>query len=140
MATQIVQPPRVMARASSPLPLRAVVIDDNADARELLCEMLSSHGHVVMCASDGRDGLALIQEQRPDVAIVDLGLPGIDGLSIARTLRERCPDLQTRLVALTGYGHDEDRERTRQAGFDWHLVKPASMADILASLGEDALS
>jgi DNA-binding response OmpR family regulator len=91
-----------------------------------------------MSASDGRDGLALIQEQRPDVAIVDLGLPGIDGLSIARMLRERCPDLQTRLVALTGYGHDNDRERTREAGFHWHLVKPASMDDILASLGDDA--
>lgn len=133
-----IQPPRLIVRAASPLPLRAVVIDDNADARELLCEMLSSYGHVVMSASDGRDGLALIQEQRPDVAIVDLGLPGIDGLSIARMLRQRCPDLPTRLVALTGYGHEGDRERTREAGFDWHLVKPASMADILASLGDEA--
>ncbi len=141
-AEQVASPPRRAASpslGSSALPLRAVVIDDNADARELLCEMLASHGHVVMSASDGRDGLALIQEQRPDVAIVDLGLPGIDGLSLARMLRERCPDLQTRLVALTGYGHENDRERTRAAGFDWHLVKPASMADILASI-ESALS
>lgn len=133
-------PVRLIPRAASPLPLRAVVIDDNTDARELLCEMLSSHGHVVMCASDGRDGLALIQEQRPDVAIVDLGLPGLDGLSIARMLRERCPDLQTRLVALTGFGHANDRERTREAGFHGHLVKPASIDDVLASLGDDVLS
>ncbi len=133
-----IPPTRLLPRPPSPLPLRAVVIDDNADARELLCEMLAAHGHVVMSASDGRDGLALIQEQRPDVAIVDLGLPGIDGLSLARTLRERCPDLQTRLVALTGYGHDNAKERTRQAGFHGHLVKPASIDDILASLGDEA--
>lgn len=137
---EIAAPERPSQPLSSALPLRAVVIDDNADARELLCEMLTSQGHVVMSASDGRDGLALIQAQRPDVAIVDLGLPGIDGLSLARALRESCPDLHTRLVALTGYGHENDRERTRAAGFDWHLVKPASMADILASLGAVELS
>jgi signal transduction histidine kinase len=114
--------------------MRAVVIDDNADARELLCEMLASQGHTVMSASDGNDGLALIQRLRPDVAIVDLGLPGMDGLTLAREVRERFPDLTTRLVALTGYGHDQDRERARAAGFDFHLVKPASMADILESL------
>ncbi|MBA2544855.1 MAG: response regulator [Deltaproteobacteria bacterium] len=114
--------------------LRAVVIDDNADARELLCEMLAAHGHLVMSAADGKDGLALIQQHRPDVAIVDLGLPGMDGLALARVLRESCPDLTTRLVALTGYGHDNDRERTKAAGFDRHLVKPASLADILASM------
>ncbi len=138
-AAELAAPERP-SQPSFALPKRVVVIDDNADARELLCDMLTSHGHLVMSAADGRDGLALIQEQRPDVAIVDLGLPGIDGLSIARMLRELCPDLQARLVALTGYGHENDRERSRAAGFDWHLVKPASIAEILASLGDYTLS
>ena len=115
-------------------PLRAVVIDDNADARELLCAMLESHGHIVMSAGDGPGGLALIERDHPDVALVDLGLPGLDGLSLARAVREHRPDLRTRLVALTGYGQAGDRERTKAAGFDAHLTKPTSVDDILASL------
>ncbi|HEX4455943.1 MAG TPA: response regulator [Kofleriaceae bacterium] len=117
-------------------PLRAVVIDDNADARELLCAMLESHGHIVMSAADGPGGLALIERDRPDVALVDLGLPGLDGLSLARAVRQQHPSLRTRLVALTGYGQADDRERSKAAGFDAHLIKPTSVDDILASLHE----
>jgi two-component system, sensor histidine kinase len=122
-------------------PLRAVVIDDNADARELLCAMLEAHGHIVMSAADGLGGLALIERDQPDVALIDIGLPGLDGFSLARAVREQHPSWRTRLVALTGYGQADDRERTKAAGFDVHLTKPTSVDDILASLsGEMPLS
>ncbi len=114
--------------------LRTVVVDDNADARELVADLLRSRGHDVMTAGDGYEGLVMIRDHRPDVALVDLGLPGIDGLTLAQLLREQCPDLPTRLVALTGYGLAGDLQRTKEAGFDAHLVKPATAAAILAAL------
>ncbi len=122
-----------LTRAAA-VPLRTVVVDDNDDARELVADLLRSRGHAVMTAVDGTQGLALIREYRPDVALVDLGLPGIDGLALAQELRSQCPDLRTRLIALTGYGHAGDLQRTKEAGFHAHLVKPASAAAILASL------
>jgi len=116
------------------LSLRTVVIDDNEDARELVAQLLRSRGHEVWTAVDGHQGLALIRDHRPDVALVDLGLPGIDGVALVHELRAQCPDLRTRLVALTGYGHTGDVQRTKDAGFHAHLVKPASAAAILAAL------
>ncbi|HEV7557985.1 MAG TPA: response regulator [Kofleriaceae bacterium] len=124
---------RSLARAATTA-LRAVVVDDDADMRELLAELLRAHGHDVTTASHGNDGLVLIREHRPDVALVDLALPGMDGLALARSLRDSSPDIMTRLIALTGSGQPTDFERTRAAGFDAHLVKPASEAAILESL------
>jgi signal transduction histidine kinase len=138
--TEMALAPRTRTDKLAPLdrpelhPLRAVVIDDNADARELLAELLRSRGHAVFTAEDGPAGLAMIREQQPDVALVDLGLPGLDGVSLAKELHERCPDLKTRLIAITGYGHTADIEGTRRAGFHAHLVKPATVAAILAAL------
>jgi signal transduction histidine kinase len=117
-----------------PPALRAVVIDDNADARELVAELLTSHGHAVVTAEDGPAGLAMIREHRPDVALVDLGLPGLDGVSLVTELRAAHPELRTRFVALTGYGSAADLRRTRAAGFHAHLVKPATEREILAAL------
>jgi CheY-like chemotaxis protein len=117
-----------------PAALRAMILDDNADTRELLAQLLTSHGHDVMTAEDGHQGLAMIREHRPDVALVDLGVPGLDGLTLARELRARWPEVTTRLVALTGHGHLADLERTRDAGFHAHLVKPATAAAILAAV------
>ncbi|HEU0037097.1 MAG TPA: response regulator [Kofleriaceae bacterium] len=114
--------------------LRALVIDDNADARDLLAELLKAHGHEVCVAEDGPQALALIKAQPPDVALVDLGLPGMDGLTLVQELRAQLPALRTRLVALTGYGDASDVQRTREAGFDAHLVKPASVSSILEAL------
>lgn len=110
-------------------PLRAVVINYDPDIRELTVELLTAHGHQVQTAQDGPSGLALICEHRPDVALVDLGLPGLDGCALARAFRERCPDAKTRLVAMTGFGQDSDHQRARASGFDRHIVKPVGKSD-----------
>jgi CheY-like chemotaxis protein len=110
--------------------IRTVVIDDNEDARELLSDLLRSRGYEVLTASDGPTGVDLIREHQPHIALVDLGLPGLDGIGVIETLRSTHPELKTRLVALTGYGEASDRERTRRAGFHAHLVKPATAAAI----------
>jgi signal transduction histidine kinase/CheY-like chemotaxis protein len=126
----IVTTPSVVDRL---LPLSVVLVDDNADMVELLADVLRSAGHRVEAASDGPDGLARILSVRPDVAIVDIGLPGLDGFTLARRVREQL-GREIRLVAITGYGQPEDRQGTREAGYDEHLVKPATPEQVLASL------
>ena len=79
-------------------------------------------------------GLELIAREQPDFAFVDIGLPGMDGFAVATSLRDRVPDLRTRLVALTGYGNTQDRDRTRAAGYETHLIKPTPISEILAVL------
>jgi signal transduction histidine kinase/ActR/RegA family two-component response regulator len=107
-----------------------LVVEDNADNRDTLVMLLESLGHEVVAAIDGPSGVELGLASRPEVAIVDIGLPGFDGFEVGRRLREALgPTLK--LVALTGYGQAEDRERSRAAGFDLHLTKPAE-ADELA--------
>jgi signal transduction histidine kinase len=114
---------------------RIVIVDDNEDALELLAALLESQGYSVVQAHDGVAGLALIREQRPDLAFIDLSLPGLDGLGLVRQLRDEGA-LVTRLVALTGYGEQSDRELTREAGFHAHLVKPATVHKILTCIAE----
>ena len=116
--------------------LRTVVVDDNEDARELLSDLLRAKGFDVLTAHDGHSGVRIIAEQRPHLALVDIGLPGLDGFGVLDELRKQVPDLQTRLIALTGYGDDSDRERTKLAGFHAHLVKPASADAIIACIAE----
>lgn len=106
---------------------RIVVIEDNDDARELVCLLLKRDGHHVEWASDGRSGLDLLLKTRPDVALVDIGLPELDGYEVAQHLREEGGDA-VRMVAVTGYGQPEDAERARKAGFNAHLTKPISHA------------
>jgi len=130
------RPEATLPRAQPARPLRAIVIDDNDDARELMSALLRNRGHDVLTAGDGEQAVALIREHRPDVALVDLGLPRLDGFGVVETLRRECPDLPTRLVALTGYGADADRERTRDAGFHEHLVKPVTAAAVLACVDQ----
>ena len=116
--------------------LRIVIVDDNEDAVELLAALLESQGYAVLQARDGLAGLALIRGQRPDVAFIDLSLPELDGLGLVRQLRAENGDLPTRLVALTGYGEQSDRELTHEAGFHAHLVKPATVNKILTCIAE----
>jgi len=119
---------------ASPRTLRIVVVDDNDDARELVAHMLESAGHDVVGAHDGPSGLAMILEHRPDAALIDIGLPGMTGLDVVHALKERCPDLPTRLVAFTGYCGVDSMTRALEAGFHDHLVKPATMETMLRCL------
>lgn len=113
-------------------PLRVLVIEDNEDIRDLFVESLGSGGHSVTGAADGPSGLDAILSGRPDVAFVDVGLPGFDGYEVAR--RARSAGSRARLVALTGYGQSEDKQRAVEAGFDEHLVKPVLDDDLQRSL------
>lgn len=110
---------------------RVVLVDDNEDAAELLGELVRRRGHEVMLAHDGEQGLAMILEHRPDVAVVDIGLPGIDGYQVALRVREALGDRAPILIALTGYGAENDRARSRSAGFAAHLTKPVDSASLL---------
>lgn len=114
---------------------RVLVIEDNADAAESLREVLELNGHEVATARDGPEGIDRARSFRPDVVLCDIGLPGIDGYEVARTLRAD-PELdQVVLVALTGYASPEDVARARAAGFDDHLAKPAGVETLETALG-----
>ena len=103
---------------------RVVVIEDNPDIRETLSMLLDMWGHEVVLAADGRSGVDRVLEERPDVALIDVGLPGMNGYEVAREIRKHIPDGALRLIAVTGYGQPSDREAAAQAGFDRHLLKP----------------
>lgn len=116
---------------------KVVVVEDNEDSRELLCHILGKAGLDCQGAADGAAGLALIESLQPAVALVDIGLPGIDGFEVARRFKSHPARARTYLVALTGYGQARDRERALEAGFDEHLVKPVSQGMLLRLLGLD---
>lgn len=109
-------------------PFRIVVIDDNEAAATSLATLLEIRGHEVRIAFSGSDGIEKILGHKPDLAIVDIGLPDIDGYEVARTLRRK--NAAPRLIALSGYGQDEDRQKAYAAGFDHHITKPAGLSDI----------
>ncbi len=114
--------------------LRIVIVEDMEDSREMLAELLTMKGHVPHVAGDGESGLRLIQEVTPDLALVDIGLPILNGFEIARTLRARSQYDGVRLIALTGYGQSTDREEIAAAGFDAHIVKPLKPGDLARAL------
>jgi two-component system CheB/CheR fusion protein len=118
--------------------LSVVVVEDNADSRIMMCELLELNGFDCRTAETGADGLSLIDEVRPDVALIDIGLPEIDGLELAQRLRRDPKHSGTYLVALTGYGQREDRESALAAGFDAHLVKPVDTGALVRLLAERA--
>jgi signal transduction histidine kinase len=105
-------------------PLQILVVDDNRDAAEMLTELLRLDGHNVNFTHDPRQALQLAPKLRPDLILLDIGLPGMSGYDVARQLRTRAEFDGTLLVAVTGYGLDNDRRQSRDAGFDEHLVKP----------------
>ncbi len=114
-----------------------VLIEDLDDSREMLQSLLQLEGHTVYSARDGESGLELILSHRPDVALVDIGLPGIDGHEVARQVRQLNRGEEIKLVALTGYGQQTDIEKSLESGFDSHLTKPVN-PDQLAELIADA--
>ncbi|MEO8551067.1 MAG: response regulator [Kofleriaceae bacterium] len=137
--TELALRPRTRSSDLEPMqpearPLRIIVVDDNEDARELIAETLQAAGHDVRVAPDGPSGLDLILALRPDAAFIDIGLPGMNGVDVVRELRARVPDLATKLVAFTGYCGAESIEKSRQAGFDDHLIKPATLEKMLGCL------
>jgi CheY-like chemotaxis protein len=106
------------------VPQRTLVVEDNDDARDMLRTLLELDGHTVHVAANGIAGLAAALEHRPDVAVVDIGLPEMDGYEVARKLRASESLKSIKLIALTGYGQADDARRAYQAGFDLHVVKP----------------
>jgi CheY-like chemotaxis protein len=105
--------------------LRILIVEDYRDAAESLAILLRIYGHEVEVASDGPTALQMAADQPPDVALLDLGLPGgMDGYEVARRLREQKPGRLLFLIAVTGYGQDEDRRHSAEAGIHLHLLKP----------------
>jgi CheY-like chemotaxis protein len=113
-----------------------LIIEDNEDGREMMSAMLATYGYQVEQAADGIEGVQKAAARLPDVALVDIGLPGIDGYEVARRLRSNSDTSRIRLIALTGYGLEEDQRRVLEAGFDLHLVKPVDIRALLEALGE----
>jgi CheY-like chemotaxis protein len=117
---------------------RIVVVEDHADARAALEMVLHLEGHRVRAVADGREAVDVILAEQPEVALIDIGLPGIDGHEVARRLRAAPEGRDLVLIALTGYGRPDDVRRAREAGFDAHLVKPVDVDELgrlLAGLG-----
>jgi DNA-binding response OmpR family regulator len=115
---------QIPVTAAACKPRRVLIVEDNDDVREMLSILLAQDGHEVHVAHDGPSGLRAALTFRPDVGLLDLGLPGFDGYALARSIRAHDEGKQIYLVALTGYGQSEDRLRSEEAGFDDHMVKP----------------
>ena len=115
--------------------LRIVVADDNVDAALTLAALLGMQGHDVRTAHDGIEALDEVMRFEPQVVVLDIGMPGMNGYKVAAAVREYSPHVL--LIALTGWGQEEDRHRSKAAGFDHHLVKPVDFS-MLAQLLEDA--
>jgi CheY-like chemotaxis protein len=109
---------------------RIAVVEDNADSRATLESLLQLDGHEVRTAPDGLQGINLISEWRPDLAIIDIGLPCLDGFEVAQHVRANQRNLKPFLIALTGYGFPADRLKVLSAGFDAHLVKPLKRTEL----------
>ena len=110
---------------------RILLVDDNIDAAEALAVLLQMSGHEVHVAYDGESALDAAAQFWPSVVVLDIGLPGMDGFEVCRLLRQRAGLGRALLVALTGYGGDEIRGRTIEAGFDHHLTKPVDPSDLI---------
>jgi CheY-like chemotaxis protein len=115
---------------------RILLVDDNHDGARLLGDILASVGHDVAVAHDGPSALAMLARFTPEIAVLDIGLPVMDGYELAAALRDRF-GAGLRLIAVTGYGQDHDVQRARVAGFEHHFVKPLAIARLLGALELD---
>ena len=132
------QPPALPARDAVGIS-RILIVDDNEDAADMLSDVLRVRGHQTQTAHDGPDALRVAAEFRPDVAFLDIGLPVMDGYELAGRLRELPGLSDLRIIAVTGYGQQADRERANAAGFERHLVKPVDVDDLEAALVPDVV-
>jgi CheY-like chemotaxis protein len=137
--------PRGAASASAPspaptggacavLPCRILVVEDNLDSAEAMQLLLRGAGHHVTVVNDGAEAVAIARQVRPEVVLLDIGLPGMDGYALARELRGFDETRHARIIAVSGYGQPKDRERSREAGFDLHLVKPVDPERLAAAI------
>src|SRR5262249_19062896 len=115
-------------------PRRILVVDDNVDAAQTLAMLVRLAGHQVEVAHDGRTTLKLAAQFRPHVILLDIGLPGMSGYEIARQLRRRPDGDRPLLVAVSGYGRDDDLRQAQEAGFDHHFTKPTDFEELRALL------
>ncbi len=127
------------AHSASPAPVRPrriLVVDDNEDGVTMLAALLQFDGHEVFTSLSGADAVEIAASAKPDVVLLDIGLPGIDGYEVAQRIRTDSGERTPRLIAISGYGRQEDRERTRSAGFVAHLVKPVNFEALRRTLAE----
>jgi CheY-like chemotaxis protein len=147
----VVRLPRVQTAELPPSPaettklsgpsLRVMVVDDNIDTADFLVTLLEASGHDVRMAHDGPSSLKAALAFQPDVVLLDIGLPGLDGFEVAKRLRQQTALNGIVLVAMTGYGQESDRQRSLDAGFNHHLVKPTAFSkvqQILATVSQKA--
>jgi PAS domain S-box-containing protein len=120
----------------NPTSLRVMVVDDNADAAAMLAMLLEASGHQVMVAHESRSALKQARKEAPQVCLLDIGLPDIDGNELAQRLRAQPETAHALLIAVTGYGQEQDREQTLAAGFDYHLVKPVDTRKLAAIIAQ----
>jgi len=113
-----------------PASRRLLVVDDNVDSAESMAELLSLVGHQVRTAHDGVSALEEAFAQRPEFILLDIGLPRMDGYEVARRIRQNEGTRGATLIAMTGYGQEEDHRKTQEAGFDYHLVKPVNLDEV----------
>jgi CheY-like chemotaxis protein len=118
------------------VPARILVVDDLAASAETLMTLLEMEGFEVRIASEGMAALKIAEDFRPDVVLLDIGLPGMNGFEVAHRLRTQPECREALLIALTGYGEAESRSRSAQAGFDFHMVKPADVNLLLSMLAD----
>ena len=130
--------PSIPKRQTLTPAMQVVIIEDQEDNRELLCRLLELAGLEVHADPDGVEGLSQIEEHKPDVAIIDIGLPDMDGYEVARRIRSTIGN-SVRLIALTGYGQSQDVDQALDAGFDHHLVKPLQIDHLAELLGNDSI-
>lgn len=120
-------------QANVPEPRQVLIVEDDDDSRDLLRELIDLFGHRAVSAKDAHDAIRQVSTVRPDVAFIDIGLPGIDGFELARMLRTQFESMPIRLVALTGYSDRDARDTANKAGFDDFMVKPV-MPEVLEQL------
>ena len=117
---------------------RILVVDDNVDAAVSLSRLLAILGHEVQVARDGPSAVYLARSMRPDVVLLDIGLPGADGFQVAEILRRETDTASMKIIAVTGGGREDDRQRSQESGFDHYLLKPVEIGFLESLLGNAA--
>jgi PAS domain S-box-containing protein len=136
LSERLAEKPRAEAprAAVATVPRRILVVDDNVDAAATLEMLLKSLGHETCVVHDGVGALQMADEFHPDIVLLDLGMPGLDGYETARRLRALKEERSFRIIAITGWGQESDRQKTREAGFDLHLTKPVEVEDLVRAV------